>query len=388
MLSTVAKLEAEFNAIQLQYENLDTQLEATCCPTCQRAWETVTEGERDRLAELKVELKANMDAKAEVHTAASKALANVRVIWNDYNTAQSKFNTGSSALQFQLDSATEGKAKAEGELATAELAIKQLKLDGNLFAVTTLREELKRLEGVVREATRCAKDIAKAQAEVDNCATALQALKGAEVVAYNFADHAELKRNHTLLKAADDQAKEQLSQIKTDLAVVENSHQYLSKLLPVQQQHLDAINEAEGKRSTAKTLQKFLKLNRDRYMADVWSVLMAEASQFASQCTSGAIECVSRTVDGDFTYTENGQEFPISEASGAQLSIMGLAMQVALSSAVQPPLDVLIVDEPNADMDPEHSMAANMLLSAAVGQVICVSHAAMDSSICQNVIEL
>lgn len=373
--------------VKEQLETVSSQADNACCPTCNRKWDTMTEEEISGLEERRATLTLEVKVKQAQSSAAAATLKEVKAIWETYHTARTIFDNSTTALQFQIESAKAGMKTASESLKVTEkllTAIPELSADDR----KQMDIDLQNLESRIQKCARARYDEEKAQCEVQYRIDELDALKAKEVAPYDFALHATLKRDHALLKAAHDADKEKLAEAKTDLAVVETSHGYLSKILPVQQQHLDAINAAEGKRSTAKSLQKFLKVNRDRYMADVWSVLMAEASQFASQCTSGAIECVSRTVEGDFTYTENGNEFPISEASGAQLSIMGLAMQVALSSAVQPPLDVLIVDEPNADMDPEHSMAANMLLSAAVGQVICVSHAAMDSSICQNVIEL
>ena len=67
---------------------------------------------------------------------------------------------------------------------------------------------------------------------------------------------------------------------------------------------------------------------------------------------------------------------------------MGLAVQFALATSAPCPLDIIIVDEPTADMDPERSLATTMMLSTAGRQVIMISHSQMDNSICENTIAL
>jgi len=123
-------------------------------------------------------------------------------------------------------------------------------------------------------------------------------------------------------------------------------------------------------------------------MREVWATLMADASQLVSQATAGALGSMERTEDGQFSYQEGEHSYAVSEASGAQQAIMGLAVQTALAKVLPPVFDVLLVDEPSADMDDEHSMTLSMLLPSRAAQVICVSHARMDSSTCANVIDL
>lgn len=150
----------------------------------------------------------------------------------------------------------------------------------------------------------------------------------------------------------------------------------------------EELSKVVSKLAAVTALQKFLKDNKDEYMREVWAALMADATQLVSAATSGDISSLERTEDGKFAYTEEGQSFNVSEASGAQAAIMGLAVQTALARALPPVLDVLLVDEPTADMDDERSLAFAMLLPTRAAQVICISHSRMDSSMCTNVIDL
>ena len=52
------------------------------------------------------------------------------------------------------------------------------------------------------------------------------------------------------------------------------------------------------------------------------------------------------------------------------------------------PIDVLLIDEPTADMSPENSMATSAMLASLGKQIITISHSPYDSSVCSNQIVL
>lgn len=131
---------------------------------------------------------------------------------------------------------------------------------------------------------------------------------------------------------------------------------------------------------------KYLRQNRDRFLADIWEGILAYASVFAATCTDGTISQILRTQSGAFSYVEREIEQPIEAASGAQRSIMGLGVQLALARMLPCPLPVLLLDEPTADLDPAHSLAMTSLLAAESQQVIMISHRDMDSAVAGNVI--
>jgi len=143
-----------------------------------------------------------------------------------------------------------------------------------------------------------------------------------------------------------------------------------------------------SRKATIVDLSKFLKSNRDRYSAGSWDFFMASASQFVSNCTDGAISEVVRTEDGKFEFVEDGHRMAIKEASGAQSAILGLGVKMALSRSIECPLDIVLVDEPTADMDAEHSIATLAILASEGAQVIGISHQDMDKSLCNHTISL
>ena len=96
-----------------------------------------------------------------------------------------------------------------------------------------------------------------------------------------------------------------------------------------------------------------------------------------------------READGPFSYPEGGHTFSVKGcASGAQKSIMGLGVQFALAEMLPTSMQTVLLDEPSADMDAEHSAALAALLRSTGKQVILVSHREMDAAVADHVIAL
>jgi DNA repair exonuclease SbcCD ATPase subunit len=144
----------------------------------------------------------------------------------------------------------------------------------------------------------------------------------------------------------------------------------------------------ESRLGTAKALSKYLRGNRDRFMGQVWDGIMGQASSFSSACTGGAIEGVSRGENGRFSFFEGGHELPVEAASGAQRSIMGLGVQLAMASLLPCPLTTIMLDEPGSDMDPERALSLTTLLAADHNQLLMVSHRELDGAVANNTIAL
>jgi len=165
--------------------------------------------------------------------------------------------------------------------------------------------------------------------------------------------------------------------------------------LSVLKSRLNDARSVEAKRGTlqrrngtAQGLVKYLRANRDRFVSEVWDGIMGYASEFASSSTGGAIEQVIRTESGSFAYVEHGEEHPVEAASGAQKSIMGLGVQLALAQMLPTSLPVLLLDEPGADFDPERALAVTSLLAAEQSQLVMVSHRELDGAVASNTIAL
>jgi hypothetical protein len=141
-----------------------------------------------------------------------------------------------------------------------------------------------------------------------------------------------------------------------------------------------ALVIAEADADVAGRLVKFLVKNREEFMAGVWAEILSSASAFAAQATGGAITEVLRK-DGAFYYIEDGlAKRASSQASGAQASILGLGLKLALSTSVPGSLNTLLLDEVTTDMRDDISAAVTALLGTAGHQVIAITHREMDRS--------
>lgn len=147
------------------------------------------------------------------------------------------------------------------------------------------------------------------------------------------------------------------------------------------------LRQHEKKADQSKRLRAFLQTNFDTFMSETWDGLLAMASHFTRQGTEGFISEILRSEDGKFEYIEEGEKFSVmGSASGAQRSLMGLSMQIAMSEMLPCPLPVLMLDEASADMDPDVSAALVTVLRNLNKQVIIVSHREMDAAVADNVI--
>jgi DNA repair exonuclease SbcCD ATPase subunit len=197
------------------------------------------------------------------------------------------------------------------------------------------------------------------------------------------------------LQASLDAAADQLEKDKAAYHDARSELQFAEHRLGEVREKLAAAEKAaerrrhlEARKTAAGQLVKYLRKNRDRFLMEVWDGVMAYASHFAESCTGGAITSVGRSAEGKFTYVEDGQEMPVEAGSGAQRSLMGLGVQMALAQMLPSPFDGVLLDEPTADMDEERSMALAMMLATANGQVLMVSHREFDGSVATHAINL
>ena len=117
----------------------------------------------------------------------------------------------------------------------------------------------------------------------------------------------------------------------------------------------------------------------------IWEHLLASASTLCRDTTSGAISALERN-GSSFTYLEDGESMPIPSASGAQKSLMGLALKVSLAGGVPDSLNCLLLDEVTDSMDETHSLAVTSLLGSLGPQVISISHRDLDAGGVANII--
>lgn len=148
------------------------------------------------------------------------------------------------------------------------------------------------------------------------------------------------------------------------------------------------ITKLNEKKATTGELQKYLKKNRARFSDDIWGGLLNYASALVSNTTGGTLSNLSRSNSGEFSVEENGKQMSVDDSSGAQRSIMGLALRIALSKIFFGKDLPLILDEVSSDASDETAAAIAGMLQSLNIQIINVSHRKGDVANSGAVVEL
>lgn len=385
-----AMLEAQKARVEAaqRVKSLREAVEAGKCSSCGRAFDDCADSVELQAAELVEAEQAN--AKAEADLAACRGVATavtaLKTAWEKAEQAvnlavakQQEVNESIEATRRRLDGLA---VVRDDESIASELAEVSDRLHKRLSYENALKAAEKAVDKAKAHLDRMAAALNALPAPVQDL-TALQA--DLEVATLTLGAAA---RDMDEINVVYDKCRSEKEQLQVKVAEARGRLQRAEDALSRAMADDLKRREAMGLLATAKALLKFLRDNRDRYVAGTWDRFSAVASQFCSACTEGAIEAISRDADGDFSYVEDGKRRSIEDASGAQKAVMGLAVQFALATSAPCPLDIIIVDEPTADMDPERSLATTMMLSTAGSQVIMISHSQMDNSVCENTIAL
>ena len=177
----------------------------------------------------------------------------------------------------------------------------------------------------------------------------------------------------------------ELTTLLLDKANAEQSLTSLQKQLTDNAEMQASYLSYVSKQTRLSSISKLLSHNRVRYLEETWDNLFGAASEFVSMATGGDIETMFLS-DSGIKYREKGRTRNKWSASGAQKSLMGLGLKVALTQLVTSPFDSLILDEISADCSPEISLACLMALQNYSEQSIVVSHREFD--VAANVIDL
>jgi DNA repair exonuclease SbcCD ATPase subunit len=167
-----------------------------------------------------------------------------------------------------------------------------------------------------------------------------------------------------------------------------------TKLQTLQSKCSQARDEIENLKPKAnrvlqmQALTKFLRSNRDRYLANIWTQITSYTNSFVSEVTGGEITELRRARSGDFVYVENGVERPVELASGMQGAILGVALKLALGAALGGARRLLLIDEATAGASDENSLLFTQLLKNFGGQSLMVTHRSADASVADHVLQL
>jgi exonuclease SbcC len=372
----VEALRDQYTAKHAEWTSLQHSAKNCACPTCQRPFE---DADPQALAAKAAEAEREVQAAQGAYTNMKAALDQAVKMAADHEKAAAALVRAQEKVQENAQALTEAEASLQAlgpcdEATLAELQAEVTKLQGQ---VTVARQARAVFDAANRE---CSAAQQRAQQYLDR----IEALGEPEA----------LVDTAPLAEAVQDLGR-QLTEKETVVAAAEEGYRIEYGSWKEAETNLKAAKAAEEKRTqlthrlaTAGQLKKFLASNRDRYLASVWDGITSQASTFASACTDGHIARIVRKENGSFAYVEGEVERPIDAASGAQRSLMGLGVQLALDGLLPCPWQTLLLDEPAADMDTQHSLAMSSILSAEGKQLIVVTHRELDGAVAQNVIEV
>jgi len=360
------------------YENILKLWEGAKCPTCGREYD-------DSVDVSEQQVKALEQALANARESAKSA----NMTYNDYKRKLSVKEELENDIRRNVDSIAEDlteleKVKADYAKASINVRNKE-QIETLRETITSRRKDLSNMKDLVSRQVEVRNNMAQASVKLAEFEELLDLLKEPPF----SPDELTISGKNIEDKNLEiDSLSSDLQSLKVKRAESDSDLRSCREKISTAEKSNETHDKLSKKLNTAKELNKYLRDNRDRYTGEVWDFFLGSASTFVSDCTNGAITEIQRTESGQFQFVEDDEVMGIKDASGAQEAIMGLSVQMALAQAAQCPLDILLVDEPTADMDAEHSMAVAGMLSTKGHQVIAISHREMDASLCNNVILL
>lgn len=387
--------------LKRQIAELTEALENGVCKSCKRPFDTDAEHREKQAAQLEA-VKAKLtkvqdqqrelgEAGEELHKAGVRLQAQV----DQHNSAVKAANDAKADLERKTSAAETELAAAEEAIAAVEQASGTSCKTGFTHAQERARhlqaegDNLSNLwnaeNAIRRELQRVSAALANAQSDIADLPSDTPTVEAVDKMAL---EANELLNQLTALNGKLEAAEARKGHLARELAAVRKAMESVSGMLSKNSERLEAVTALEAEVANVESLRKFLRENRSRYLQAAWTLIMARASTFAESTTEGFISEIRRTEQGSFEFVEDGQVAQVCDASGAQAAIMGIAVQVALAETVPSRLNLLLADEPTADMDAEHSSAVALALSAVSKQVVLISHHRMDESICDEVMEL
>ncbi len=145
-------------------------------------------------------------------------------------------------------------------------------------------------------------------------------------------------------------------------------------------EHDRVYAEYQGKITVAKRYKNIAKIvadNRVRLMETAWNNIISLTSDFVKTVTGGDMAGIIMSETG-IKFEENGVLRSPTQASGAQKTLIGVGLKIALSQVASSSFDCMLLDEISADMDPVISAACLTTLVSLRPQTVVVSHRTMD----------
>jgi DNA repair exonuclease SbcCD ATPase subunit len=350
-------------------KQLLTSLEQAVCRTCLRPFDVgETEKVKAELAGVEVQLKGY----DETYSAASEDLDQARRAQESYQLAVYR----RLQLRNRIEDLQRDVSTYQGSLAEMGPALDPSVIEQHRANLTELRRVKGEAERLTRSCRQLTQDLAGLRKE-------LEALEGITDV-----DPEPLKLRLNTMTAELGEAKLRLQRAQTDLENRRAEWNRLTKLILDQAEKKAQLDREINLEADLGRLSKLVKQNRDKFLGDVWEGLLGTASQFVTTCTAGGIERIGKGENFDLYFVEEGYAMPLVSASGAQRSIIGLGLRVAVGRLQPCQAGFILLDEVTADMSPAVSALTEAALRAAYPQVVSITHREMDQVLADNLIVL
>lgn len=386
-----ADTKAAVKACSDKLQGLIEAGKAGVCEACQRPFETFDPRvHANHIDQLQEDLRTKMLAA----DAAKSALEAENTYRSQLTLAESQLSQAGNLVHSLQQACT----RLNSQLQSATLAVMTLpplalitpQIELLQTQINTGRQDAQRQATLNQNLTTAQSDLLRRSMALKEAHSALQ-----QILVEHQVEDVELSATLQRCRNESDQLDSQIRRLNEQAAGLSNQqHAVHEQRIALERSLVAAVErnrqyqDAASKVGLLTELLDHIRSNRDRYSKAVWDVFMASASMFASSATGGVIESISRGEDGAFTFVEDGFEMEQAEASGAQLAIIGTAVQLALDAAALSPLNLVLLDEPTADMDPERALAFSTLLASSGKQVVMVTHRDMDATVFDNTLEI
>jgi len=203
-------------------------------------------------------------------------------------------------------------------------------------------------------------------------------------------DIAAVQEHHSILLEAQSSAQVQFSKDNAshDRASLEVAA--FGKAIEKAEKLMNERSLLERRKASFSGLAKYVRENRETFMAELWDQLMALTSDFISGVTDGRISAIMRGESGDFVYVENddGEQHAYARLAGGFKAVAGVGLRIALASLLPAGVSLVVLDEPSSELRDDVAAAMAAALRATDRQIILVTHRVGEEYASDQVIEL
>ena len=369
--------QSEYTAVHNKVTELESLLHGATCPTC-----------KQKLVDIDTDA---VTAELEVTREAKYAAAiNISVLDQNKASMEKEIATHSS----KLDPAAEEVLLDKRASLEALGVVVGVDVGALGLSIRVCEEHLARAQGDLAQLQTETKRITELKARIQNLETLIadQVSRQSDLadqikVTLSLpADHypAEIENLQARITQNDGLRHQLIAQTNHAAATLAGRQRELELGIAVQAEQ----QKAQLEKADAEELQKYLKRNRSGLASDIWDGLLNYASALVSNTTGGVLGSLSRANNGEFTVQEQGRTIPVSEASGAQRSIIGLALRVAMTKVFYGNKMFLLLDEVTSDASDETAAAIAGMLQSLDMQIVSVTHRTGDAVNAGMVLEI